>query len=281
MANFFLAYDASTHGDWVAHYAARIVSQCAERTLHVVHVQDGRRSVSDCQIGLQHLQAESRRLKVELQVLEVPMQVSVEHTICNTVPRGPDSVLICGTRGRERSRGLFTGSLSERMLRLCHCRMLAIHVALPGLLGAPRRLLLPVSGHPRGFCHGLPFLKMLARDAAELHLLFVEPVSRRRLRLLSGSAVESLKTAGREYCRRIEAEILTELPSSPSLLDALVTVSDNVPREIVVAASRLHAQLILLGASERHLTERILHGNPIEQVLRTATCDVAIYRGVT
>jgi nucleotide-binding universal stress UspA family protein len=35
-----------------------------------------------------------------------------------------------------------------------------------------------------------------------------------------------------------------------------------------------------MGASERTLTERFLFGSPIEQVLRDATCDVAIYRGI-
>jgi nucleotide-binding universal stress UspA family protein len=35
-----------------------------------------------------------------------------------------------------------------------------------------------------------------------------------------------------------------------------------------------------MGASERNLTERLFYGNPIEQVLRDATCDVAIYRGI-
>jgi nucleotide-binding universal stress UspA family protein len=35
-----------------------------------------------------------------------------------------------------------------------------------------------------------------------------------------------------------------------------------------------------MGALERHLTKRFLDGNLIEQVLRNATRDVVIYRGV-
>jgi nucleotide-binding universal stress UspA family protein len=64
------------------------------------------------------------------------------------------------------------------------------------------------------------------------------------------------------------------------LIDAHVTVSDDVPKEIVIAANKTKSRLICLGASERNLSERFWFGNPIEQVLRNATCDVAIYRGL-
>ena len=62
-------------------------------------------------------------------------------------------------------------------------------------------------------------------------------------------------------------------------MDANVVVSDDVPKEIVIHASRSKSRLIYLGASERNLTQRLWYGNPIEQVLREAPCDVAIYRG--
>ena len=57
-------------------------------------------------------------------------------------------------------------------------------------------------------------------------------------------------------------------------------VSDDVPNEIVITANQTELRLIDMGALERHLTERFLDGNPIEQVLRNATRDVVIYRGV-
>ena len=57
-------------------------------------------------------------------------------------------------------------------------------------------------------------------------------------------------------------------------------VSDDVPNEIVITANQTKLRLIDMGALERHLTERFLDGNPIEQVLRNATRDMVIYRGV-
>lgn len=62
-------------------------------------------------------------------------------------------------------------------------------------------------------------------------------------------------------------------------MDAHVVVSDDVSKEIVIAANKTRSKLIYMGASKRSLMERFYYGNPMEQVLRDATCDVAIYRG--
>jgi nucleotide-binding universal stress UspA family protein len=141
-------------------------------------------------------------------------------------------------------------------------------------------LLVPVSGHPRGFRSGVHFLELFRADVSRLHILFVQRVSRRRFRMLSHNAAQRLRLAGREYCQRIEDEVSEELNMGESIMDANVVVSDDVPKEIVIAANKTKSSLIYVGASDRNLTERFLYGNPIEQVLRDATCDVAMYRGV-
>lgn len=63
-------------------------------------------------------------------------------------------------------------------------------------------------------------------------------------------------------------------------MDAQAVLSDDISREILIAANKTKSRLIYMGASERKLAQRILYGNPIERVLRDATCDVAIYRGI-
>jgi nucleotide-binding universal stress UspA family protein len=149
----------------------------------------------------------------------------------------------------------------------------------PGLLGLPRSFLLPVSGHPRGFRSGIPFLNLFAQDVTRIHILFVEQVARWRFRLLSHQAAERLARRGRAYLRRIEHEIGEQLRLGPSVTDVNVVVSDDVPKEIIIFANRVKSRLIYMGASERSLGERFFYGNPIEQVLRNTSCDVAIYRG--
>jgi len=279
LSGIYFAYDGSLQGDWVSHYAVRAAAGCAERKLHLVHVRDDRTSDSERDVKLGRIRAECRRRGVELELHVQPPAKSAFQAIRASVPAGVDSFLICGTRSREHKRGLLSGTVSERLLRSGHCHVLAVRVIQPGLLGLPRQLLLPVSGHPRGFRSGLPLLKLLAPDISHLQILYVERVSRWQFRLLSRESAEQLRRPGQAYCDRIEQEIRDQLGLVPSVVDSHVVVSDDVPKEIVIAANKTKSRLIYLGASERNLTERFFFGNPVEQVLRDATCDVAIYRG--
>lgn len=279
MSNVYFAYDGSIHGDWVTHYAARLASRHEARKLRLVHVCEPTRDGA-IQEKTDRIRVECQRLGVELEVHVQQIAGTVLQTIRSTVPAGPGNYLVCGTRSRERKRGLLSGSVSEQLLRSRHCHVLAVRVVHPGLLGLPRQVLLPVSGHPRGFRCGLPFLKLFEQDVSVWHILHVTRVSRWRFRLLSHASAEKLRQPGQAYCERIEREIRDELGLGAGVVDAQVVVSDDVPKEIVIAANRTKSRLIYLGASERNLTERFFIGNAIEQVLRDASCDVAIYRGL-
>jgi nucleotide-binding universal stress UspA family protein len=275
----YFAYDGSIHGDWVSHYAARLAVAHPEKTLHLVHVcqptTDG-----VMQEKINRIRMECQRLAVDLEVHMQPFAGNVFHTLRSAVPAGSGSYLVCGTRSAARQRGLLSGTVSERLLRSGHCHVLAVRVVQPGLLGLPRQFLLPVSGHPRGFRAGLPFLKLFAREVSHLHILHVQRVSRWQFRMLSHMSAEKLRQPGQAYCEQIEQEIRHQLGLGADVVEAQVVVSDDVPKEIVITANKTKSRLIYLGASERNLTERFFFGNPIEQVLRNATCDVAIYRGL-
>ncbi len=276
----YFAYDGSINGDWVSHYAAQLAAAHPQRKLNLVHVRDGQSSEPQLEEKLRRMQVECERLGVELVPRVLAPAGTVLDTILAAVPQGPESYLVCGTRVRERQRGLLSGTISEQLLRSGHCNVLAVRVVQPGLLGLPRRLLLPVAGHPRGFRSGLPFLRLFGPHVSHLHILFVSRVGRWRFRWLSHEATERRRTPGQAYCERVEREISEQLGLGAKVVDAQVVVSDDVPKEIVIAANKTKSRLIYLGASERNLTERFFYGNAIEQVLRNATCDVAIYRGV-
>lgn len=73
---------------------------------------------------------------------------------------------------------------------------------------------------------------------------------------------------------------ILELGAEDVGLDLHTVLCQDWAREILLYASRLRVQMILLGASERRLVYRLLHGSPLERVLRDAPCDVGIYRGL-
>jgi nucleotide-binding universal stress UspA family protein len=208
------------------------------------------------------------------------MERSVFRTLCSMISPGANSFVVCGTRVLGGGRGLLSGTVSERLLRAGESNVLALRVLQPGLLGCPRDVLLPVSGHPRGFRSGLPFLRLLGPDIEQMHILFVRRIARWRYRTLSSASADALRAPGQAFCERVDREIAEQLGLGPAITDANAIVSDDVPKEIVIAANKTKSRLIYLGASERNLSERFLYGNPIEQVLRDAACDVAVYRGV-
>jgi nucleotide-binding universal stress UspA family protein len=278
LSDVYFAYDGSVHGEWVSHYAARIAARSADKRLRVVHVRDDATNDSALDVKLGRIRTECKHLGVEIDLHVQSLAGTVFRTIATTVPAGPDTYLISGIR--NHGRALLRGTVSEQLLRSGLCNVLAVRVVQPGLLGLPRRLLLPVSEHPQGFRSGLPFLRLMQPDILRLQIFYVEHVSHRRFQMLSHESAEQLRHAGQAYCERIEQEIKNHLALGPTVMHANVVVSGDVPREIVIAANKTKSRLIYLGASVRNLTERLFYGDPIEQVLHDATCDVAVYRGV-
>lgn len=277
---FHFAYDGSINGDWVSHYAIRLAAAQEDRRLDLVHVRDGRAKGAELEEKLDRLRGESERHGVELLVHRLPSARRVADAIRAVVPAGSEHYLICGTRVRERRRGFLSGTTSEQLLRSGHCNVLAVRVVQPGLLGSPRRLLLPVAERPGDFRSALPFLRLFGPQVSHLHIVSVARVGRWSLRRMTHEASERSRSPGEACCERVEQEIRERLGLGAKVMDAQVVVSDDVPKEILIAANKTKSRLIYMGASERNLTERLVYGNPIERVLRDATCDVAIYRGV-
>jgi hypothetical protein len=88
------------------------------------------------------------------------------------IPPGPETLLICGVRVRSRGGGLFSGTVTEQMMKLGRFNVLALRIVQPGLLGLPDNILLPVSGAPAGLRSAFPILGSLAR---------LQPVTLRRI----------------------------------------------------------------------------------------------------
>lgn len=274
------AYDGTIHGDWVAHYAVRLAAHHPSRELHLVHIVEQRLSPQALKERIAQIDAQCQRVGVRLHAETCGLSRDVFGSLQAKLPEDPETLVICGTRSRRSRRGLLSGTISEGLLQCNRFHVLALRVMQPGLLGLPRDFLLPVSGRPQGFRSGLPFLRLFAPDISRIHILHVRSLPRWRYRVLTHESVQRLSQRGAEYCRRVETEICQELGLESTTIDTSVIVSDDVPKEIVIFANKVRSRLIYVGASERTLPQRLFYGNPIEQILRDASCDVAIYRGI-
>lgn len=275
----WFAYDGSLNADWLSHYAIRLAKRIPEGQVRAVYVEDGTLSEKQLSSRIDWLAQQAERAPVKLEFERVARRRTVAETLLEYIPKGSDSYVVCGTRIRQRHLSFLAGTVSERLLSAERFNVLAVRVVQPGALGLVNNFLIPVTGHPRGFASGVPFIRLFGEDIQRAHVLLVKALDPLRLHNLSPETAERLQREGWDYVHRVQRELCAVL-THPFHLDGSVKISDRAASEIVLAAKQHRSQLIYVGASERSLSRRLVSGTPIEEILKNAPCDVAIYRGI-
>lgn len=275
-----LAYDGSINADWVARYAIQMAAALPSRHLLLLHILDGSCTPEYVTAKFAAIAAECSQRNITCQHHLHELSGDVLTSLLRAIPAGEQSTCLCGTRIASKGRGFLAGTIAERLLRCRQFNVLAIRVVSPGLLGCPRTLLFPLAGHPQGFHAALPFLQLLAVAVKRLYLLRVMTANPLYFRYISTNAAQRKIAEGHAYLHRVEGEIRQQATGASWHLDRHVVLSDDWAKEILIHAGKINAGMILLGATERSLPSRYFYGNRIEQILRTTTCDVGIYRKV-
>jgi len=276
----YLAYDGSINADWVSRYAIRIAANLEDRKIFLVHIPDGTFTPETIRLKIQAIASECAAHEITLHCDQVPLRRSVFRTLLEAIPPGPESICICGARITSRRGGFLRGTISEQLLEARRFNVLAIRVVMPGLLGSPDDLLFPLAGHPRGFCTAMPFFHLLAPGIRNLYLIRIMLVNPLLLRYLTRSQYRAIYRRGLDYLQLVTREITQADAEHRVHVDARVILAADWVREILVQASELRTQLILLGATEEHFPSSLLRAGKIEALLRKTPCDVAIYRKV-
>jgi len=274
-----LAHDGTLYGDWVACYAMHFAATEADRKLLLLHVLDGHVERSIAEARFARLSKECAENGITLHQELLAAVPSVHRALRQAIPHDSTALLVCGTRVKPRREAFLTGSVAAQLLRMHQCPVLALRVVQPGLLGLPHRLLLPLAGHLDGFKRFWPILQRLAPQLHRIYLLLTVPISDLAQAHSSPLRQARLHLDGEEYLDRVCAELAERIPEPPFSIDRRVLIGSNWAHQVLIEASRLKAQMLLLGASERSLAHRVLHGRRLEQVLRETSCDVGIYRG--
>lgn len=279
-ATIYLAYDGSINADWVARYACNMAANSQDPRIILIHILDHIYSPDIIAGKIEAVEAECVLRGVGVTNRILPLQKNVFYSLLQAIPAGEDSLCVCGARISSRDKGFLAGTISEKLLRRKQFNVLAIRVVKPGILGAPKDLLFPLSGHPRGFQAAMSFFLLLAPEVERLHLLRIMKVSSLWFQYMPVSTAKSLQAKGFIYVNEVLKEIRQQLGESDIHLDSKVILSDDWVKEILIHASRSHSQMILMGASDRNLPSRYFYGNKIEQILRRSPCDVGIYRKI-
>ncbi|MBL6934821.1 MAG: hypothetical protein ISR48_05355 [Alphaproteobacteria bacterium] len=278
--SIFFAYDGSINNDWVARYAIRLASHDEDARLQLLHVNDGTSSPETIKDKIARIEMESSLMGVAFESEILSPGAGVAEALDERIPPGPESLLICGVRVGGRGGGLFSGTITERMMKLGLYSVLALRIVQPGLLGLPGNILVPVSGAVEGFHSGLSILNRLAPDIRELFLLRVMMLSRGHYRQLGDKEAEALRREGAEYLEKMEKELVTAVDLSPDRIEAIARISDDWVKEVLICASRCKSGLILMEVPRKSLKGKFLFGDKTEELLRGTPCDVALYRGI-
>lgn len=278
--NLFLAYDGSINGDWVSRYAIRMAANTPGKRFTLLHIRDNLVPFEKVRGRVAAIVAESLTQGIEVESRFVDLSRDVTRTLLHEIPPGKDNYCICGVRISARDKGFLSGTISEQLLRLKRFNVLAIRVVNPGLLGCPGDLMFPMAGHPRGFKAAMPFLLMLAPIIRKVHILRIMGLNPFRRRYISTDAARALVDQGMSYVAGIIEEIESQTAESQLQVDGAAVLSADWANEILVQASKVHARMILLGATERALPSRFFYGNRIEWLLARTPCDISIYRKI-
>ena len=287
-----LAYDGSINGDWVAWYAVNLARHDSDHRLRVIYVNTDEMRADVVREKAEGLAHECADVGVEMSLDIVPSSgSSAEHRFRDLRahvpardptrdPGGAETLLVCGARLKPGGAGYLAATVSAKLLSDKTFSVMAVRVAQPGLLGAPRRFLVPVAGDREGFLTAAEILKRFTPDVERVQLLRVMMIKRQLFRRLLNRQAGKLRAKGWDSLKGLSVELADMIGMDHWKVDANVKVSDDWAQEVIIDASRHHSQLILMEASWRDLRAKFLYGNPIEAVLRDTPCDVAIYRGV-
>lgn len=275
-----LAHDGSLNDDWVGRYALRFAHHTGGGMLKVFSVKDGQAGEAALEEKLDHLTRDGAAQGVTVSTHLLPRQSDVAATLLASLPTGANVFLLAGVRVKEQGRGLLKGTVTEQLLEKPPFNVLAVRVSNPGVMGAPGEVLFALSGNPQAPARALPFLNLLGPDLKRLRLLRVLERRGLALRHLTWQKHEALLQGAQQELKTAENFLVKGLASTPAL-DHNAVVSDDWPKEVLIEANKAKSRLILLGATERSVPVQFLFGNPYEQVLHRAPCDVAIFRGAS
>jgi len=274
-----LAHDGSLYGDWVARYALRFAAAETDRTLLLLHVLDGRIDPPLAESRFKALASEAEETAITVHSELLPVGKSVYRTLRQAIPLDPEALLVCGTRVKPRRQAFLAGSVAEPLLRTHQCPVLAVRVVQPGLLGLPHDLLLPLAGHQAGLDRLWPVFRRLAPQLRKAYFLQAIQVTQLAQAHASLGRKAQLHQNGELYLDRLIAELETRITDPSFSVERRVLLTGDWAHQVLVEGSRLKAQMLLLGASERSLAQRVFHGQVLERILRETPCDVGIYRG--
>jgi nucleotide-binding universal stress UspA family protein len=199
-------------------------------------------------------------------------------TILEHAERMDVDMIVMGTRGRSGLERLVLGSTAEKVLGRAACPVLTVRAESPGT-AVPNRLLCPIdfSEASREALHRAMALAIRARASLQvLNVVRPEPVPPAPALAAEGAKEVDLARKGVED---LVQKVLRERDGDDVRPSLDTTVTRGIPsEEIVAAAEKGSADLVVMGARGHGAIDRMLFGPTTHHVVREAPCPVLCVR---
>ena len=205
-----------------------------------------------------------------------PQKTIVDQAISNRA-----DLIVMGSHGRRGFKRLLLGSVAEAVLHEAPCPVLTVPPRVPAAASQAvtfKRILCPVDFSPSAL-QALGFALDLARQADGLVTLLhvVEWLPEEEPRASAHFNVPEYRRYIAEDAERRLRLLVTEESRTWIEIDS-VLVFGRAHREILRAAEKKPADLIVMGAQGRGGVDLALFGSTTQQVVRGAACPVLTVR---
>jgi nucleotide-binding universal stress UspA family protein len=262
-----------TNSEIAARYAIALAKSC-KAALFLVFVAEDK---MDKEV---FRQAESaiERLFIEAQGHNIEVRSIIEKgnpltKISDIVNQNKIEIAFTSTRREDVSKRFFVRTMARELMIKLPCSVAMVRVVRMGKIH-PQKILVPLRGH-------MTFLEERACFIAKLAQAFNAQVTlfhqHRPITSFFHGEIP-LKPAERERSIPKDIEEFKGCLKRYDIGHSETTGYGTISRAITIEAAHRRNDLIVMGASERSLFKSITSGNPVEEVLREAPCNLIILR---
>ena len=267
------AVNEFTNSEIAARYAIALAKSC-KAALFLVFVAEDK---MDKEV---FRQAESaiERLFIEAEEHKVEVRSIIENgnplkKISDIVHQHNVEIAFTSTRREDVSIRFFVRTMARELMIKLPCSVAMVRVVRMGKIH-PKNILVPLRGHMTFLEERACFVAKLAQEFNARVTLFHQHDP---LRSFFRGEVH-LKPAEREQYMPKDIEEFTGCLRRYDIGHEKRMGYGIISRAITIEAAHRRNDLIVMGASERSLFKSITSGNPVEEVLREAPCNLIILR---
>jgi nucleotide-binding universal stress UspA family protein len=265
--------DEQLHSEVTGRYVLHFSKSCGARLYTCFNAPGGTPAES-----LNRTQEAMARLFVEAEKLGVPVESPIRtgegaQEIEAVVRREAIDIVFAATRREDPDRRVSSGVLARRLFLKLPCSVALLRVVHSGRV-YPRKILVPLKATIDHLEERALFAGFMARAFGSKVFVFhiPQPVGK----FLSGE----VHLTPPEWERRISPDIIRFLGclSRQDIEHERKLLPGRTAKNITIEAFAKRHDLIIMGASERSFWTALLQGNPVEEVLREAPCDLILLK---